>query len=94
MYVGVQRAGGDVGIEQITNIRGPGNAVVSNADTGLSGIGTYCMGQGTFVCPIVYGVNPSNPNHLIAAGLDRGKMKVSADGGASWTNNEATDEPW
>ena len=42
------------------------------------------MGQGTFVCPTVFGVDPNNALHLIAADVGTNQMKVSIDGGASW----------
>ncbi len=86
LYVGVQKAGGVIGLRKITNIRGPGNGVVSAADTGLGNIGIYCMGQGTYVCPIVVGANPSNTGHLIAADVTASQMKVTTNGGASWSN--------
>ncbi len=84
VYIGVQKAGGAIGLRKIINIRGPGSAVVSVADTGLNNIGIYCMGQGTFVCPMVYGVDPNNPSHLIAADVGTAQMKVSTTGGTSW----------
>ncbi|HLQ62346.1 MAG TPA: hypothetical protein VK131_10820, partial [Candidatus Acidoferrales bacterium] len=81
------RAGGGpnkVGLVKITGVR-TASATVTDADGGLSNVGTYCNGQGTFVCPTVFGVDPGNPNHLIAPDADTQQMKVSTDGGASWT---------
>jgi uncharacterized repeat protein (TIGR01451 family) len=86
VYIGVQKAGGSWGLRKITNVRGPGSAVVVPADSGLNNIGIYLMGQGTLIVPLVVGVNPSNPNHLIAADVGSQQMKVSTNGGASWTN--------
>lgn len=84
IYQAITKPGGLVGLLKITGV-GTGTVTVSNADTGLNSIGTYCMGAGTFVCPTVFGVDPNNPLHLIAADAGSNQMKVSTDGGASWT---------
>jgi hypothetical protein len=84
IYQGILRPGNTVGLVKITGAL-TGTATVTPADTGLSSIGTYCMGQGTFVCPRVFGVDPGNPLHLIAADAGTGQMKISTNGGASWT---------
>lgn len=42
------------------------------------------MGFQTFVCQTVFGVDPNNPQNLIAAEVGSNQMKVSIDGGASW----------
>jgi hypothetical protein len=88
IFQAITKPGGVVGLIKITGV-GTGTVTVSNADTGLSNIGTYCMGAGTFVCPTVFGVDPNNPLHLIAADVGSNQMKVSTDGGASWTVDSA-----
>lgn len=63
---------------------------VTPADvSGLGSLGIYCMGQATFVCPVIWGVNPNDANHLIAPDVSDGQMKVSRDGGATWTPDAA-----
>jgi hypothetical protein len=84
VYQGIRKPGNNVGLLRITGLT-PGPATVVPADTGLSSIGIYCMGQGTFVCPTVFGVDPSNAQHLIAADAGTGQMKVSTNRGGSWT---------
>jgi len=83
IYQGIRKPSSLVGLNKIAGV-GTATVTVSNADTGLSNIGGYCMGAGTFVCPTVFGVDPNNPLHLIAADLGSNQMKVSTDGGASW----------
>jgi len=83
VYQGITKPSSLVGLVKVTGV-GTATPTVSNADTGLSSIGGYCMGFQTFVCPTVFGVDPSNPQHLIAADLGSNQMKVSIDGGASW----------
>ena len=83
IYQGIQKPGGQIGLVRITGAL-TGTATISPADTGLNSIGGYCMGQGTFVCPTVFGVDPNNALHLIAADVGTNQMKVSIDGGASW----------
>src|SRR5262249_49167747 len=78
IYQGITKPSSLVGLDKITGV-GTGTVTVSSADTGLSSIGTYCMGFQTFVCPTVFGVDPSNPQHLIAADLGSNQMKVSMD---------------
>lgn len=88
VYQAVSRPGNRTGLVKITGIR-TGTATVTDADNGLQSIDSYCNGQGTLVCPTVFGVDPSNPNHLIAPDAGTGQMKVSTDGGASWQVDSA-----
>lgn len=88
IYQAVNRPGNRTGLVKMTGIR-TGTATVTNADTGLQSIDSYCNGQGTWVCPTVFGVDPSNPNHLIAPDAGTNQMKVSTDGGASWQVDSA-----
>lgn len=50
----------------------------------LSAMSTYAPGEAAWRWPTVYGVDPSNPNHLIAADTLSETMKVSLDGGLNW----------
>lgn len=84
IYQGITKPGNVVGLLKITGV-GTGTVSTSNADAGLVNIGGYCMGFETFVCPTVFGVDPNNPSHLIAADLGTNQMKVSTDGGTIWT---------
>jgi hypothetical protein len=89
VYQAVTKPGGKVGLERLIAVGGPVPAGAEWAAWGLSNIATYCMGQGTFLCPPVFGVDPNNPLHLIAADLDAGAMRVSTDGGNSWPIDSA-----
>lgn len=77
-----------VGLLKITNVltrdpvRNPVQIV--RADTGLNNIGVYACGQGTFIWSRVFGVNPRNRDHLIAADMGTGQMKYTRDGGGRW----------
>lgn len=84
VYQGIRKPGNKIGLVRITGVTSA-PATVTPADTGLNSIGFYCMGQGTFVCPTVFGVDPSNPQHLFAADVGTSQMKESTDGGASWS---------
>ncbi len=78
-----QRAGGGLGLRRIVNTRSGSPAV--SADRFPAGdVFFYCMGQGTFVCPAVFGVNPADPNHIIVADKVSGVMKVTRNGGGLW----------
>jgi hypothetical protein len=83
IYQAILKPGGQTGLLKITGSL-TGTATITPADTGLNTIATYCMGQGTFVCPTVFGVDPNNPQHLIAADAGANQMMVSTNGGASW----------
>jgi hypothetical protein len=64
---------------------GARTGTVTPADvSGLGSLGIYYMGQGTFVGPVVWGVDPNDSSHLIAADVTDGQMKVSRDAGATW----------
>ena len=77
-------AGNPIGLLRITGAR-TANATVTDISTGLNTIDGYCNGQGTFVCPTVFGVDPNDPNHLIAADAGTNNIKVTTNGGNSWT---------
>lgn len=86
IYQTVARPGG-VGLVKILGARSP-SATVVNADTGLGRIDQWCDGQGSFRCPAAFGVDPNDPLHLIAADAGTDQVKISLDGGASWTPNQ------
>ncbi len=59
-----------------------GQAVVDPAD----GAGTVSFGslRTPIARYIVFGADPNNPNHMIAADAENSQMKFSADGGTNW----------
>jgi hypothetical protein len=68
---------------------GPTNASVDLADNGLDSISFYNTSFGSLRSPLVFAVDPNNSQHLIAADAGTNEMKVSIDGGASWTVDTA-----
>ena len=93
-YFGVDVGGPTFRLRKIT---GPldSSATISDASGALpnrlSNIGSYCGAGGTWYCPLVWGVDPSNPSKLYAADDASQQMKVSTDGGATWrTDPELT----
>jgi len=84
VYTGVQRGGSlpnggtHFGLMRAKNIAG--TATVADADGGIS-LGTLRVPIARY---IVFGVDPKNPEHLIAPDADAEVMKFSADGGVSW----------
>lgn len=84
VYTGVQRGGSlpnggtHFGLMRAKNIAG--TAAVADADNGIS-LGSLRVPIARYV---VFGVDPKNPEHLIAPDADAEVMKFSADGGASW----------
>jgi hypothetical protein len=87
VYQGVLRPGGNNGLIQITGVRSASPtspATVNNADSGLTNIGRWLMGQGSFRNPLVFAVDPSNPQHLMAADVGVNMMMVSTTGGTTW----------
>ena len=87
VYQGVLLPGGNVGLIQITGVRSASPATpasVINAGSGLTDIGTWYMGQGSWRSPLVFAVDPNDPQHLIAADIGANMMMVSTDGGTTW----------
>lgn len=74
-----------IGLVRVTNLYGPGPAVVEAADRGLGSLGIFPT---MFAWYPVLGVDPSNPDRLIAPDVDSGTMKRSFDGGRSWRVDE------
>ena len=89
-YVGVQRGVG-AGLFRASVVTGP--VTVRRADsTGIFVLGVLGTGQAGYA---VFGVDPANPEHLLAHDLFLG-MRASADGGINWydvpaLNTEVTD---
>jgi len=61
-------------------------ASFARADRGLSNIATFCYGDGTFVCPAVFGVNATG-ERLLVADAGTKKMRRSNDAGATWSDD-------
>src|SRR5438876_880415 len=86
VYHGVQKPGSlpnggpRFGLMRASNLAG--QAVVAAAD----GAGTISFGslRVPIARYVVFGADPNNPNHLIAADAENSQMKFSADGGAGW----------
>jgi len=86
VYHGVQKSGllpnggSRFGLMRASNIAG--QAAVAAAD----GAGTISFGslRTPIARYVVFGVDPNNPNHLIAADAENSEMKFSADGGNNW----------
>jgi hypothetical protein len=83
VYQPAFRPDGTLGLLKIVGVR-TGAATVTAADTGLGELGSYC--DFGFNCPYaVVGVDPNDATHLVAADASTNQMKVSVNGGASWT---------
>jgi photosystem II stability/assembly factor-like uncharacterized protein len=95
VYQAVSRPGGVKGLAKISGIRGRGG--VPKAGTVVNCIGAGCVpahGAGLsslhsaclpIPCIGVFGVNPTDADHIIAADVGAKKMKVSHNGGDLWT---------
>ena len=58
----------------------------------LENMPVYSGAGGTWYAPLVFGVDPNEPDRLIAPDADTGEMKRSYDGGLSWVvDPELTD---
>ena len=68
------------GLMRVKNLIGPGN--VTPADGG--GMGAVGSLKTPIARYVVFGVDPNDPNHLIAPDVENGTMKLSADGGTGW----------
>lgn len=88
VYQGVRRpgqtSGGQprIGLVKITNLFGPGPAVVTDAD--VQGFGSLGVFPTMFAWYMVFGVDQQNPDSLRIADIDTNQMKFSLDGGQSW----------
>jgi photosystem II stability/assembly factor-like uncharacterized protein len=83
---GRSAAGPNIGLLKIDLDVSNRTATSSAADVaGLGSLGAYGPGQGTFLIPAVFGADPNNPQHVIAPDVASGEMKVTNDGGNTWT---------
>ena len=79
-YVGVDRGSNVFGIYRIQDVMT--QPAVRRADsTGLGSVGRLATDQATYA---VFGVDPSNPDHLIVSDTRDSVMKASSNGGISW----------
>jgi hypothetical protein len=76
------------GLSQITGINQPSLAIQS-ADIGLGALASWVPDDAPAVIPRVVGVDPNNPQHLIAADFSINKMVVTNSGGTRWTPDNA-----
>ena len=78
-YIGVSRSS-TIGLFRVQNVTG--QAVVRRADsTGILSLAQLNTGQASYT---VFGVDPANPNDLLAPDVVAGTMKASTDGGLHW----------
>ena len=88
IYVSYKRARSATGVEDRTGLARIDNAVSGRASwLGFEGgirlpdsVAAYCMGAGSFRCPIVYAVNPRNPMHVLAVNAETGELWMTRDG--------------
>lgn len=79
-YIGVRRPSSRIGLVRVQDVAG--QAIVRSADSmGLGSIGLLRTFQATYT---VFGADPANANHLLAADLTSKQMMASADGGLKW----------
>jgi photosystem II stability/assembly factor-like uncharacterized protein len=90
LYQAVDRsgtAGPKIGLVKIDLDVANRTASVSPADVdGLVSLGEYGLGQASFVVATVFGADPHSPQHVIAPDVGAGEMKVTHDGGNTWTS--------
>ncbi|HKH47381.1 MAG TPA: hypothetical protein VKM72_22215, partial [Thermoanaerobaculia bacterium] len=72
-----------VGIRRITDVLGSGTPMVSQV-SGFGSLGTFPT---MFAWYQPFGVDPANPNFFLAPDILDQAVKVSADGGATWTED-------
>lgn len=72
------------GLSQITGINQP-TLTIQAADVGLGALASWGPDDSPSVIPRVVGVDPNNPQHLIAADASISKMVASTDSGSAWT---------
>jgi photosystem II stability/assembly factor-like uncharacterized protein len=75
------------GLSKITGINQP-TITIQPSDVGLGALANWGPDDSPAVIPRIVGVDPSNPQHLIAADASINKMVVSTTGGASWTPDD------
>ncbi len=86
---GSNPAGPNIGLIRIDLDVANRTATSANADGSglgsLGSLGAYGPGQGSFTSPAVFGADPGDPQHVIATDVASGQMKVTQNGGATWT---------
>jgi len=87
VYYALRRPGATTGQDRIGLVKArgfltPGAGVVSDAD--VSGFGSLGMFPTMFAWYAVFGVDPENPDHLLAPDIETNEMKYSQDGGQTW----------
>jgi photosystem II stability/assembly factor-like uncharacterized protein len=97
LYVAIRRPGTTptgarkVGLLKISGILGYGPLAVTEADRG--GLGSLGMFPTAYAWYVVLGVDPGNPDHIIAPDIVDRTIKVSRDGGQTWeVDEELTDK--
>jgi hypothetical protein len=94
VYLAVFKSNGGSGLAKITGIRTSTGAAQTGSVVNCIGAGCQpTFGSGlvdlkivclAIPCFGVFGVDPANANHIIAADIGSQQMKVSSDGGTSW----------
>lgn len=74
-----------VGVKRITDVLGTGMPVVSQV-SGFGGLGTFAT---AFAWYKPFGVDPANPSFFLMPEIVSRTVKVSTDGGMSWTPDNA-----
>ncbi|MFL6290712.1 MAG: WD40/YVTN/BNR-like repeat-containing protein, partial [Thermoanaerobaculia bacterium] len=86
---GSNPAGPNIGLIRIdldvANRTATSAAAEGSGSGSLGSLGAYGPGQGSFTVPAVFGADPGDPQHVIATDVASGQMKVTQDGGATWT---------
>jgi photosystem II stability/assembly factor-like uncharacterized protein len=76
----ISNGGLHFGLMRASNLAGQA-AVVQADGNGMGGVGSLKTPIARYV---VFGVDPNDPNHLIAPDVENAAMKFSADGGMTW----------
>jgi len=91
VYVAIKLAGtlpdGNprIGIKRVMGVLGSGTPTVSN----IGGIGSLGIFPTMFAWYKPFGVDPGDANFLIVPDISDSKVKISSDGGGTWTNDDA-----
>ena len=95
LYNAIRRAGQNadgsprLGLVRIGNLLGPNALAIDDADSGIESLGTFPT---MFAWYRTFGVDPTNPDRLLAPDIGDGVMKSSLDGGMTWNpESELTD---
>ena len=86
-YFGVDVGNTTYELRKLAAPLGPSTPLEDASGSGshsLDGIALYSGAGGTWYSPLVFGVDPNEPDRIIASDSGSGQMKRSYDGGASW----------